>query len=57
MESSNKVGCSDNQFGSAGSLPKKTTKELLKNAFSIHSDIMNQNLKSSPGEEFFNFIS
>ena len=57
MESSNKVGGLDNQFGSAGSLRKKTTKELLKSAFSIHSDIMNQNLKSSPGEEFFDFIS
>ena len=53
MESSNKVDCLDNQSRSAGS---KSTKELLKSAFSIHNDIMNQNLKSSPGEEFFNFM-
>ena len=57
MESSNKVGCMDNQYGSAGSLRKKTTGEQLKSAFSIHKDAMNHNLKSSPGEEFFNFMS
>ena len=56
MESSNKVGCLDNQFGSAGSLRKKTTGEQLKSAFSINKDIKNHNLQSSPGEEFFNFI-
>ena len=57
MESSkNKVACLDYQYGSAGSLRKKTTGEQLKSAFSIHKDAMNHNLKSSPGEEFFNFM-
>ena len=33
MESSNKVGCLDNQFGSAGSVSEKITKEQLKKVF------------------------
>ena len=53
MESSKKVAC---LYGSAGSLRKKTTGEQFISAFSIHKDIMNHNLKSSPGEEFFNFM-
>ena len=53
MESSKKVAC---LYGSAGSLRKRTTGEQLISAFSIHKDIMNHNLKSSPGEESFNFM-
>ena len=59
MESSNKVACLDKiktKYGSGGSYRKKTTGEQLKSAFSIHKDAMDHNLKSSPGEEFFNFM-